>query len=51
MARNAVDTKRSGTPLASASYGCKLAKISGRMIAASATSVMTPSTASVAIIP
>ena len=36
MARKAVETKRSGTPLASASSGCRLAKISGRMIAASA---------------
>ncbi len=50
MARNAVDTKRSRTPLASANSGCKLAKISGRMIDANATSVMMLSNASVAII-
>ena len=34
MTRKAVETKRSGTPLASASSGCRVAKISGRMIAA-----------------
>jgi hypothetical protein len=49
IARNAVEMKRSGTPLASASSGCRLAKINGRMIAASATSVMSPSPARVAI--
>ena len=50
MARNAVEMKRSDTPLASASSGCRLAKIKGRMIAAKATSVTAPSAANVAII-
>ena len=51
IARNATETKRTGTPLASASSGCRLAKISGRMIAASAARVMAPSPARVAIMP
>ena len=49
MARNAVEMTRSGTPLASASSGCRLAKINGRMIAAKAASVTAPSAASVTI--
>ena len=36
IAKKATETKRSGTPLASASSGWRLAKISGRMIAANA---------------
>ena len=38
-----------GTPLASANSGCRLAKIKGRMMAASAARVIAPSTARVAI--
>ena len=36
MARNAAETKRSGTPRASASSACSEAKISGRTMKASA---------------
>ncbi len=47
MARNATETKRTGTPRASASSLSSDAKMSGRMIIASATKLTMASTANV----